>query len=59
MLATMRIALELVVAESDRLEGRVASEDGRFVLEFFGTLDLLRAIEELRHAAVVTGPTPS
>ena len=59
MLATMRIALELVVAESDRLEGRVASEDGRFVLEFFGTLDLLRAIEERRHAAVVSGPTPS
>ena len=55
MLATMRIALELIAAEGDRLEGHVASEDGRFDLEFSGTLDLLRAIEELRH----TGEEPS
>lgn len=59
MLTTMRIALELVAAEGDRLEGHVASEDGRFDLEFSGTLDLLRAIEELRHAGIDAGPTPS
>jgi hypothetical protein len=56
MLATMRIALELIAAEGDRLEGHVTSEDGRFDLEFSGTLDLLRAIEELRHIGEEPSP---
>ena len=59
MLATMRIALELLADSGERLEGHVTSEDGQFDLEFSGTLDLLRAIEELRHAGIDEGPTPS
>ena len=55
----MRIALELSPAEGDRLEGHVSSEDGRVDLEFSGTLDLLRAIEELRHARIDAGPMSS
>ena len=50
----MRIALELFPADGDRLEGRLVTEDGRADLTFSGTLDLLRAIEELRHAHAVT-----
>ena len=46
----MRMSLELVPAEGDRLEGCVATDDGR-VASFSGTLDLLRAVDELRHAS--------
>jgi hypothetical protein len=46
----MRISVELLPGDDDRLEGRVVSDDGRADLTFSGTLDLLRAIEELRHA---------
>ena len=59
MLASMRIELELVAADGDRLEGHVSSEDGRVRLEFSGTLDLLRAIEELRHARIDARPMSS
>jgi hypothetical protein len=45
----MRISLELLPTEGDRLDGRVVNEDG-LALAFSGTLDLLRAIEELRRA---------
>jgi hypothetical protein len=48
----MRFSLEFLPAEDDRLEGRIATEDGRIVLTFSGTIDLLRAIEELRDAHV-------
>lgn len=44
----MRISLELLPAEDDRLEGHVQTEDGVIDLTFSGTLDLLRAIEEIR-----------
>ncbi len=47
----MHISLELVAADDDRLEGHVLTDDGRDALAFFGTLDLLRAIEQLRHTA--------
>jgi hypothetical protein len=59
MLGSMCIELELVNAEGDRLEGHVSSADGRVELEFSGTLDLLRAIEELRHAPIDAGPVSS
>ena len=49
MLAVMRISLELVPAESDRLEGRIVTKDGAD-LAFSGTLDLLRVLEELLRA---------
>jgi len=46
----MRISLELDPADGDRLEGRVVTGDGRADLSFSGTLDLLRVLEQLRHA---------
>jgi hypothetical protein len=58
MLAVMRIALELIPAGGDRLEGRIVTGDGRADLVFSGTLDLLRVLEELQRAeadAAVTG----
>ena len=41
----VRISLELLPTDGDRLEGRLVTDDGRAV-PFSGTFDLLRAIEE-------------
>lgn len=65
----MRVSVELVPDEGGRLEGRILTEDGRPDLTFSGTLDLLRALEELQHsdrdrgdavasAATLTGSQP-
>jgi hypothetical protein len=54
----MRVSVELVPDEDGRLEGRILTEDGRPDLTFSGTLDLLRALEELQHADRDRG-TPS
>jgi hypothetical protein len=54
----VRISLELLPTEDDRLEGRVITEDSS--VAFSGTLDLLRAIEELRRSASSATPaTPA
>lgn len=50
MLLVMRASLELLPGHGDRLEGRIFTDDGRVDLTFSGTLDLLRAIEELQQA---------
>jgi hypothetical protein len=46
----VRISLEFLRAEGDRLEGRILTADGRVAVAFSGTLDLLRVIEELHRA---------
>ena len=46
----MRISLELLPADAERLEGRIVTDDGRVDVTFSGTLDLLRVLEELREA---------
>lgn len=58
MLADMRISLELVPAEADRLEGRILTDDG-VDQAFSGTLDLLRVLEEIRRAHVDAGEAAS
>ena len=46
----MRASLELFPSHGDRLEGRLFTEDGLIDLTFSGTLDLLRALEQLQQA---------
>lgn len=53
----MQISLQLLPTDGDRLEGRVSTDDGRVDLSFSGTLDLLRAIAEIRESQA--DPTPT
>ena len=52
----MRMRIELVRSRPGRLEGRLATEDGRTDVCFNGTLELLRLLEDLATEGDAGGP---